>query len=82
MGNREALHLATHSGWYRYDRQAEREYWSPLPTLSENMQGGVMDMCAGGLVTADGEVVEIEPSGRTRTLIDGLPCITAIALGA
>jgi hypothetical protein len=56
--------------------------------LSENMQGGVMDMCAapngkGVLVaTADGEVVEIEPSGRARTLIDGLPCITAIALGA
>lgn len=56
--------------------------------LSENMQGGVMDMCAapGGMgvlvATADGEVVEIEPSGRARTLIDGLPCITAIALGA
>jgi hypothetical protein len=47
-----------------------------------------MDMCAapsgnGVLVgTADGEVVEIEPSGRARTLIDSLPCITAIALGA
>jgi hypothetical protein len=45
-------------------------------------------MCAapngkGVLVaTADGEVVEIEPSGRTRTVIDGLPCITAMALGA
>jgi photosystem II stability/assembly factor-like uncharacterized protein len=56
--------------------------------LSENMQGGVMDMCAapdgkGVLVaTADGEVVEIEPSARTRTLIDGLPCITAMVLGA
>lgn len=47
-----------------------------------------MDMCAapGGkgvlVATADGEVVEIEPCGRARTLIDGLPCITAIALGA
>jgi hypothetical protein len=56
--------------------------------LSENMQGGVMDMCAapGGkgvlVATADGEVVEIESSGGTRTLIDGLPCITAMALGA
>ena len=47
-----------------------------------------MDMCAapdgkGVLVaTADGEVIEIEPSGHARTLIDGLPCITAMALGA
>jgi photosystem II stability/assembly factor-like uncharacterized protein len=56
--------------------------------LSENMRGGVMDMCAApggrGVLagTADGEVVEIDPSGRARTLIDGLPCITAMALGA
>jgi hypothetical protein len=37
-----------------------------------------MDMCAA----PDGEVIEIEPSGHARTLIDGLPCITAMALGA
>ena len=29
-----------------------------------------------------GQIVEIEPSGRARTLIDGSPCITAMALGA
>jgi hypothetical protein len=56
--------------------------------LSDNMRGGVMDMCAApggrGVLagTADGEVVEIDSAGRARTLIDGLPCITAMALGA
>jgi photosystem II stability/assembly factor-like uncharacterized protein len=56
--------------------------------LTEKMSGGVMDMCAapngkGVLIsTADGEVVKVDPSGETRTLIDGLPCITAMALGA
>jgi hypothetical protein len=56
--------------------------------LTEKMSGGVMDICAapdghGVLIsTADGEVVSVSPSGDTRTLISGLPCITAIALGA
>jgi photosystem II stability/assembly factor-like uncharacterized protein len=56
--------------------------------LSEKMSGGVMDMCSAAngdgvlLSTADGEVVSVSPSGETRTLIGGLPCITAIALGA
>jgi hypothetical protein len=56
--------------------------------LTENMTGGAMDICAspddkGVLVaTADGEVVELDPAGHTRTIIDGLPCITAIAVGA
>jgi photosystem II stability/assembly factor-like uncharacterized protein len=56
--------------------------------LTEKMSGGVMDMCAapdgkGVLIsTADGEVVRVRPSGETGTLIDGLPCITAMALGA
>jgi photosystem II stability/assembly factor-like uncharacterized protein len=55
--------------------------------LTEKMSGGVMDICAapGGrgvlISTADGEVVKLEPSGETRTIIDGLPCITAMALG-
>jgi photosystem II stability/assembly factor-like uncharacterized protein len=55
--------------------------------LSEKMSGGVMDMCAapGGkgvlVATADGEVVEVAPSGAARTIIQGLPCITAMALG-
>jgi photosystem II stability/assembly factor-like uncharacterized protein len=56
--------------------------------LTENMAGGVMDVCSatdgnGVLVaTADGEVVTVTPSGDTRTIVSGLPCITAMALGA
>jgi photosystem II stability/assembly factor-like uncharacterized protein len=56
--------------------------------LTEKMSGGVMDICAapGGkgvlVATADGEVVKVTPSGDTRTIIDDLPCITAMALGA
>ena len=52
------------------------------------MSGGVMDLCAAAdgkgilAATADGEVVKIDPSGQTHTMISGLPCITAIALGA
>jgi photosystem II stability/assembly factor-like uncharacterized protein len=56
--------------------------------LTESMSGGVMDMCAAPqgkgvlIATADGEVVEVSQAGNTRTLIEGLPCITAMALGA
>ena len=56
--------------------------------LTEKLRGGVMDICAapegkGVLIsTADGEVVKVAPSGDTQTIIDGLPCITAMALGA
>jgi len=54
--------------------------------LTEKMSGGVMDICAADdngilVASADGEVVKVDPSGNTRTLISGLPCITAIALG-
>ncbi|HWH76394.1 MAG TPA: hypothetical protein VNT76_03440, partial [Candidatus Binatus sp.] len=56
--------------------------------LTERVSGGVMDIRSAPngdgvlLSTADGEVVSVSPSGETRTLITGLPCITAIALGA
>jgi hypothetical protein len=56
--------------------------------LTEKMTGGVMDICPdaygnGVLVaTADGEVVALTPKGNCSTIISGLPCITAIALGA
>jgi hypothetical protein len=56
--------------------------------LTETIRGGVMDMCAAPrgngvlIATADGEVVEVSPSGTTRTIAEGLPCITAMALGA
>jgi hypothetical protein len=52
------------------------------------MSGGVTDITLvsegdGVLVaTADGEVVTVTLSGDTRTVISGLPCITAMALGA
>ena len=52
------------------------------------MSGGVMDICTAAdgngilAATADGEVVGVDPSGNTRTMISGLPCITAMALGA
>jgi len=55
--------------------------------LTEKMTGGVMDICpaANGngvlVATADGEVVALTSSGDTRTIISGLPCITAMALG-
>jgi photosystem II stability/assembly factor-like uncharacterized protein len=56
--------------------------------LTEKMTGGVMDICPAAdgngvlVATADGEVVTVTPSGETRTIISGLPCITAMALGA
>lgn len=56
--------------------------------LTENMNGGVMDLCTAAagegvlIATADGEVVELDSSGKARTVVRGLPCINAIALGA
>ena len=56
--------------------------------LTEQMSGGVMDICAGPdgsgalVATTDGEVVSVDRSGASRTVITGLPCISAMALGA
>jgi photosystem II stability/assembly factor-like uncharacterized protein len=56
--------------------------------LTETMSGGVMDLCSAAdgngvfAATADGEVVSVSPSGVARTIVSGLPCITAMALGA
>lgn len=56
--------------------------------LTEQMSGGVMDICAAPdgkgvlIATADGEVVTVDAAGDARTIIDGLPCITAMALGS
>lgn len=55
--------------------------------LTEKMSGGVMDICPAAdgkgvlVATADGEVVSVTPSGDTRTIVSGLPCITAMAFG-
>ena len=56
--------------------------------LTEKISGGVMDICrtADGegilVATADGEVFAVNPAGETRLLVSGLPCVTALALGA
>jgi photosystem II stability/assembly factor-like uncharacterized protein len=56
--------------------------------LTEKMSGGVMDICTAAdgngvlIATADGEVVQVDSTGNTKTLISGLPCINALALGA
>ena len=56
--------------------------------LTEKMSGGVMETCAapdgnGVLVaTSEGEVVQVDRSGNSKTLVSGLPCINALALGA
>lgn len=53
----------------------------------EGLQGGIMAMCPGigsqGVFasTSEGEVLHLDSSGP-RTIISGLPSITAIALGA
>ena len=66
-------------------KSADGAHWE---LLSEKMSGGVMDVCAAAdgdgvlAATADGEVVAVTSSGETRTIIEGLPCITAMALGA
>jgi photosystem II stability/assembly factor-like uncharacterized protein len=51
----------------------------------EGLHGGVMNMCAAGdgvvVGTADGELIGVNGSGA-RIVARGLPCITAVALGA
>jgi photosystem II stability/assembly factor-like uncharacterized protein len=53
----------------------------------EGVRGGIMAMCPGisgqGVFasTSEGDVVSVDPSG-SRTIISGLPSITAIAFGA
>jgi photosystem II stability/assembly factor-like uncharacterized protein len=56
--------------------------------LTDQMTGGVMEMCANAdgngvlVATADGEVINVDCNGKSRTLISGVPCINALALGA
>ena len=55
--------------------------------VAEGLSGGIMAMCPGiggeGIFasTSEGEVLSVDSSGA-RTIISGLPSITAIALGA
>jgi len=45
-------------------------------------------MCANAegngvmVATADGEVLNVDSNGKTRTLVGGVPCINSLALGA
>ena len=56
--------------------------------LTEKMSGGVTDITPASngddvlVATADGEVIALNSSGEARTVVSGLPCITAMALGA
>ncbi|HLH20930.1 MAG TPA: hypothetical protein VK066_00285 [Chloroflexota bacterium] len=58
--------------------------WQPV---AEGLRGGIMDLCPGpgerGVLaaTSEGEVLAVDDAG-CRTLIDGLPCITALALAS
>jgi photosystem II stability/assembly factor-like uncharacterized protein len=51
----------------------------------EGLHGGVMNMCSAGdgvvTATSDGELIAVNGSGA-RVIARGLPCITAVALGA
>jgi photosystem II stability/assembly factor-like uncharacterized protein len=77
--------------WTRAGRAKTAIFKSPdgadWQLLTERMFGGVMDVCpapdGNGVLaaTADGEVVIVTSSGQARTIIDGLPCVTAMALG-
>ena len=55
--------------------------------MLENISGGIMDICVDSqsdgilIATAEGEVLHARGS-QSRSLINGLPCITALALGA
>lgn len=56
--------------------------------VSENMSGGVTDITSAAdgdsvlIATADGEVISLNAAGESRRMVSGLPCITAMALGA
>ncbi len=64
-----------------------RDCGSHWETVIDNLQGGVMHMCAApggdGVLagTSDGIVLAVDDSGA-RSVASGLPCITALELGA
>jgi photosystem II stability/assembly factor-like uncharacterized protein len=57
--------------------------WEPV---AEQLRGGVMDLCAapdGGVIaaTSEGDLLLLNGSA-CRTIASGLPCITAVGVGA
>jgi photosystem II stability/assembly factor-like uncharacterized protein len=78
--------------WLRKDRAnaalfVSNDGGAKWRTALEGASGGIMAMCAGiggqGVFasTSEGDVLSVDSSG-SRTIISGLPAITAIALGA
>ena len=64
-----------------------RDSGSHWETVTDNLKGGVMHMCASpegnGVLagTSDGTLLAVDDSGA-RVVASGLPCITALELGA
>jgi hypothetical protein len=64
-----------------------RDLGSHWETVIDHLNGGVMHMCAAssgkGVIagTSDGTLLALDDSG-VRVLAEGLPCITAVELGA
>ncbi len=78
--------------WLRKDRAnaallASKNGGAQWELVIEGVRGGIMAMCPGvqgeGIFasTSEGDVLRVDSSGA-RTIISGLPSITAIALGA
>lgn len=86
-----AMALGRPNTWLRKERANAALFTSKdgarWDTAIEGLRGGIMAMCPGiggqGVFasTSEGEVVSLDSSG-SRTIISGLPSITAIALGA
>ncbi len=87
-----AMALGRPNTWLRKDRAdaalfSSHDGGAHWEIAVERLPGGVMAMCpASGkrgvfASTSEGDVIHVGPSG-SRTIISGLPSITAIALGA
>jgi len=86
-----AMALGRPNTWLRKERADAALFMSKngahWDVIVEGLRGGIMAMCAApdkqGIFasTSEGEVFHVDSSG-SRTIISGLPSITAIALGA
>ena len=87
-----AMALGRPNTWLRKDRAdaalfSSHDGGAHWEIAVERLPGGVMAMCPASdkrgvfASTSEGDVIHVGPSG-SRTIISGLPSITAIALGA
>jgi photosystem II stability/assembly factor-like uncharacterized protein len=87
-----AMALGRPNTWLRKERADAALFFSRdggahWETATEKLRGGIMAMCPGidgqGVFasTSEGDVIQVDASG-SRTIISGLPSITAVALGA